>query len=1148
MNTTHRKNTAEGGTFSMSYREWFTRSLVCMALLGLFAAGNAQAADASWKLQSAGNWNNTANWNPAVVPGGAGSKVSILTDVTAARTKLTIDVTPCIVGTLNIGDSNTSASWNLTNSTSETLTFDGGSGVNATLIERTTSRADLISLPILLNTSLNITNASAYTLTLSGGISANSADVKTISNLGTGSGDVIMSGSISDGAGSVELIQNSASSGLTLSGANAFTGPITISAGTLSIGSAGNLGNGTFAGDITNNGALVYGGTATQTFSGVISGSGTLTQEAGVLLISNVNTCSGMVTVNGGTLGGTGTIAGPVTVGPAGFNGAVLAPSLGAGGSDTLTLSSAAANALTLNSGLNLKFALSSAGTSDQINITGGLVLNGGNYITLTCPGGGTIPPGTYTLMTYTSKSGSGTLALNGSIPNATLNVNSTSVTLVVGAGGIPSTSLAGSALTWKGNVSGNWDIGGTANWTNMAGSALAYTDGNAVRFDQNAIAGRFSVTSTVAVVSPGSVTISNTTAYTIGANIGGDGYLLKQLAGTATLTGTNTYTGPTMITGGTLTIGGAGQLGGGNYAGVITHNGTLLKFDSSAPNTLSGGITGIGTVSKSGSGDLTISGVNSIGALRSSGGGIILTNASLVTTTVTAGGNVIGSGGTEVEYLLIAGTNGPNNHTTWNASGSEIYLSGSDAANKYIMVSAGGVLTNFSLTMDGNETCGPNNGLIITNGGQVFVGVGTWLIMGKSSNSKSNYVYVGGTDDSGNNALLQSPSGMSLGCITGTSGNDGHWMKVDRGGVVTISPGQVISIGSSSGACQGNNLVVANGGKVYSGGNVASGASASGKTNNWAQITGSGSLWILGGDLKVGTGTTSSSNYVSVTDGGLLEGTGFTVGNASSIGNTVTVNGGILQFTTKTPAITIGNSAQNGIVITDATISYKGLDVANRVNLTNNWGNSGIGTNGVVWNGTNTLRLDSSAATNSLGGPYVFDTNLGSTNYVNLELLGNSTIYGKGITIGTNGSMRLSDAVATISGGVTNFGSIAGSGMVSGLVTMASGSFLSPAGTGTMAFSTNLTFTGTGTLKYNYNASAGSLVTVGGTLTLPATMNLTVIGSGELPANTAFFTWPTGTTAPSTTWNVSPAKYAVKATSTGYVLTKRAGTLIKFY
>jgi fibronectin-binding autotransporter adhesin len=90
---------------------------------------------------------------------------------------------------------------------------------------------------------------------------------------------------------------------------------------------------------------------------------------------------------------------------------------------------------------------------------------------------------------------------------------------------------------------------------------------------------------------------------------------LAKTGPGTQFISGANTYTGGTTISAnsGTLEIGGSGTLGNGSYAGGISiGSGSILKFSSSAAQTLSGSLSGTGSLLKTtGTGTMTLGGSN---------------------------------------------------------------------------------------------------------------------------------------------------------------------------------------------------------------------------------------------------------------------------------------------------------------------------------------------------------------------------------------------------------------------------------------------------------------------------------------------------------------------------------------------------------
>jgi fibronectin-binding autotransporter adhesin len=90
---------------------------------------------------------------------------------------------------------------------------------------------------------------------------------------------------------------------LTLTGASTYTGPTTVSAGTLQIGNGGT--SGSLSGDslIINNAALVFDRNDAVTCDSAISGTGSLTQAgAGTLTLTAANTYTGDTTVRAGAL------------------------------------------------------------------------------------------------------------------------------------------------------------------------------------------------------------------------------------------------------------------------------------------------------------------------------------------------------------------------------------------------------------------------------------------------------------------------------------------------------------------------------------------------------------------------------------------------------------------------------------------------------------------------------------------------------------------------------------------------------------------------------------------------------------------------------------------------------------------------------
>ena len=151
--------------------------------------------------------------------------------------------------------------------------------------------------------------------------------------------------------------------------------------------------------------------------------------------------------------------------------------------------------------------------------------------------------------------------------------------------------AVADDAL-WVG-TSGVWDTT-TLNWTRNSTNS-AYVEGDAVTFNDS---GTSKTVTSGGTLSPGSVTVSNTSTYTISATIGGTGTVTKLGSGTLTLSGTNTYTGGTVLSGGTLSISKDENLGATN--GTLTINGATIAvtattwLTNSRPVVLNSGVCAV--------------------------------------------------------------------------------------------------------------------------------------------------------------------------------------------------------------------------------------------------------------------------------------------------------------------------------------------------------------------------------------------------------------------------------------------------------------------------------------------------------------------------------------------------------------------------
>jgi len=365
------------------------------------------------------------------------------------------------------------------------------------------------------------------------------------------SDDLIFGGIVS---GNGSLIQ--AGTGTTiLTGANIYTGGTTINAGTLQIGNGGTTGSVTR--DIVNNSELAFDRSDALIYDGVVSGSGALTQVgSGTTILTGTNTYTGGTTISAGTL----------QIGNGGTSGSILGDVVDNG-------------LLAINRSDDLTFGGIVSGTGALTKVgTNTLTLTGDNTYT----GATTISAGTLQL----GNGGTSGSIVGDVIDNGVFAINrSDTVTLggVISGTGTLTKSGAGTLILTGENTFG----GGT---TINAGTLQIGNGGTTGSISGN-------------MVDNGVFVFDRSDALTYAGNISGTGSLVKNGAGTLTLTGVNPYSGGTTINAGKLLLSDAvipapvvalpaAFLGGIGTVGPSMIAGTLAPGFSIGTITVSGNMT----------------------------------------------------------------------------------------------------------------------------------------------------------------------------------------------------------------------------------------------------------------------------------------------------------------------------------------------------------------------------------------------------------------------------------------------------------------------------------------------------------------------------------------------------------------------------
>lgn len=441
-------------------------------------------------------------------------------------------------------------------------------------------------------------------------------------------------------------------------------------------------------GELSGVGGVYKEGAGTLVLNGDSTYSGRTTVDGGKLVVEGSLGNTETTVNSGGTLGGSGSIGGAVIV----ADGGVLAPGSSPG---TLTVGS-----LSLSSGSMLDYGLGQAGivgggVNDLIEVTGALTLDGS--LNITDVGG--FGPGVYRLINYGGALTDNGLEL-GNLPAGVTAADLTVQTSVANQVNLIS-SVGNDLLFWDGDAAGNANNelvdGGNGTWTAASptwttstglvtgamkpqpGFAIFQTLGGTVTTDDSA--GALEVTGmqfaadgygiegdsvtlagaggeSIIRVGDGTVAGAGYTA-TIASVLTGTSSLTKTDAGTLVLSGANTYTGGTTVLGGVLSVSADNNLG--VAAGGLTLSGGTLRntaafssardvtlssaggtFDTVADLTLSGAISGAGSLAKTGAGTLTLTGTNSYGGNTLVSAGTLVGDATSIRGDIGNSGTVV--------------------------------------------------------------------------------------------------------------------------------------------------------------------------------------------------------------------------------------------------------------------------------------------------------------------------------------------------------------------------------------------------------------------------------------------------------------------------------------------------------------------------
>ncbi|EAN8867273.1 fibronectin-binding autotransporter adhesin ShdA [Salmonella enterica] len=393
----------------------------------------------------------------------------------------------------------------------------------------------------------------------------------------------------------------------------------------------------------------------------------------------------------------------------------------------------------------------------------------------------------------------------------------------------------------------------------------------------------------------------------TLDNNVTGEGQIVKSGSDELIVTGDNNYSGGTTISDGTLIADHADSLG----TGAVANSGVLQVGEGELENTLSGS----GSLVKTGTGELTLSGDNDYsGGTTISGGTLTADHADSLGTGAVANSGVLQVGEGELENTLSGSGSLVKTGT------GELTLSGN---NTY---SGGTTITGGTLTADHADSLGTgtiaNNGVLQVGEGElentlsdsgslVKTGTGELTLSGDNT-------YSGGTTIIGGTLTADHADSLGTGAVANS-------------GVLQVGEGELENTLSGSGSLvkTGTGELTLSGDNSYSGGTTIIGGTL---TADHADSLGTGAI-ANSGVLQVGEG--ELENTLSGSGSLVKTGTGeLTLGGDNSYSGDTTIADGTL-IAANVNALGSGNIDNSGTLMLDANGAFELANITTHTGAT---------------------------------------------------------------------------------------------------------------------------------------------------------------------------------------------------------------------